>query len=207
MGCARSRGAVDHHSKKTAKVIRKIFPVLLLIAAVPIEASAEDKLSALREQAERGDRDAVYLLVEDLTAGAPRYHPEAEKWLRFALENGDQRALRPLAEMLILRGDDPALFEAIKLLRPSASEGSATKARIGRALLEKGYKEEAIGWLQAAALSGDFDSSVKVADLYRVKGGAELSVFWSCHALGIRNDSGWIVSELKKKAGACKDIR
>lgn len=180
---------------------------LLLVAAVPIEALAEDQLSTLREQAEHGDKDSVYLLVEDLTDGAPRYHPEAEKWLRFALRNGDQRALRPLAEMLLLRGDDPALFEAIKLLRPLASDDRAIKARIGRALLEQGYKEEAIGWLQAAALSGDFDSSVEVADLYRAHGSAELSTFWNCRALSIRNDSSWIVSELKKKVGTCKGVR
>lgn len=185
----------------------KLLFTLLLIGAAPMNALAEDKLSALQKQAERGDKDAVYLLVEDLTDGVPRYHPEAEKWLRFALKNGDQRALRPLAEMLLLRGDDPALFEAIKLLRPLASDDRTIEARIGRALLEQGYKEEAIGWLQAAALSGDFDSSIEVADLYRAHGSVELSTFWNCRALSIRNDSSWIVSELKKKVGTCKGAR
>ena len=141
----------------------------------------------------------LFQRIEELTDGAPKYSKEAEDLLRKALSAGNQRALRPLAEMLLLRGDDAALRVAIGLLRPLSTSDAGVSARIGRALLEGGYKEESIGWWESAAYRGEFDAAVKLHEIYDAAEVLKASQYWACYSVTLRPDSSWRVSELRKK--------
>lgn len=161
------------------------------------------EIDIVRERARREDIEAMYLLVEMLTEMAPKYDKEAESWLRRAYALGDERAPRMLAEMLFLRGDDSGFYEAINLLKGAYKPGDFHLAgRIGSAYRDKGHHEESIGWLQASASDGNCDSAVDLSNLYfeveRIRS-SELSAYWACKAISLRNDRSFIVEELRKR--------
>lgn len=164
------------------------------------------EIEIARERAHRDDIEGMYLLVEMLTEMAPKHDKEAESWLRRAYTLGDKRAPRMLAEMLFLRGDDSGFYEAINLLKGAYKPGDFRLAgRIGSAYQDKGHHEESIGWLQASASEGDFDSAVELSNLYfeieRIRS-SELSAYWACKAISLRNDRSFIIEELRKRVSS-----
>jgi TPR repeat protein len=172
-------------------------------AAPPTDSQHAAEIESLRERARSNDIDAMYLLVEMVTEMAPRYEEEAEFWLRRAALLGDEDAPRMLAEMLLLRNDENGFDEAIKLMRSIYKPRDAQLAqRIGSAYADKGYTEESIGWLQLSASEGDLEAAIHLSDIYheteRVRS-SDLSVYWACRAISIRNDNSFIIRKLRER--------
>ncbi len=185
-----------------------LFALLVSACAVGTAVSQTDprhvaSVESLRERARNDDIDAIYLLVEMVTEFSPRYEKEAEFWLRRAALLGDKQAPRMLAEMLLLRSDDNGFEEAIAILKQDYKPGDLYLAkRIGEAYADKGWAEEAIGWLQVAATGGNFESVVDLSNMYanveRIKS-AELSSFWACKAISMRDDDSFIIGKMRDR--------
>lgn len=190
-----------------------IFAFLLCgeeIAACERAASSKNQtIDEYREKAKQGDLDSIYILVEELTDGAPQYNEEAEFWLRSAAKR-DPRAVLHLAEMLLLKKDDQAFEEAILLLRSQVkNEGAAAYKRIGDAYFQRKLFEESVGWFQAAALMGNYDAAVSLSNVYfdsPLADAKSLSVYWACRAISSRDDQSYMTDQMRKRLMALTGI-
>lgn len=166
------------------------------------ETYSNEDLDPYRKKAKSGDLDSIYILVEKLTDGAPRYNSEAEHWLRVAAKK-DNNSVKMLAEMLLMRKDRQGFEEALDLLRPMAhAKDPLINKRIGNAYMNRNMKQESVGWLQSAAIAGDYDSAVLLSNMYFEEDNEsyrKLSLFWACHAISIRNDDSFMTGKMRDR--------
>lgn len=186
--------------------------ILLVLAFSPLYSQGQSReiqgnsmnseLDSYRKRAKAGDVDAIYLLVEKLTDGAPKYNAEAESWLRVAAKK-DKKSVNMLAEMLLMKKDRRGFDEALDLLRPMAqTKDPFISKRIGAAYLSRDMKQESVGWLQSAAIAGDYDSAVRLSNMYFENDGTtyrKLSLFWTCHAIFLRNDNSFMTNKMRDR--------